>query len=146
MDVNLRSERSYVMGGSSERPGPSGRRDRPGVESDSDDDEGRPLIRDHFFRDPMLVEINQKIEELTKRNNFLEGTASGLQDLLNASKKREKDHLQQVCTRRSCRPGPYAILGTCGRLGARVLTCLPLCGTEPNPRGKGTALGRHHDN
>jgi hypothetical protein len=146
VDVTLRSERSYVMGGSSQRSGPSGRPERTGVESDSDDDEGRPLIRDHFFRDPMLAEINQEIEELTKRNNFLEGTASGLQDLLNASKKREKDHLQQVCTRRSCCPGPYTVLDTRARLGARALTCLPLCGTEPNPRGQGTALGRHYDN
>ena len=94
--VKLCSQCSYVMGGGSER-GAGPRRDGLGDASDSDDDEGRPLIRDHFFRDPQLVEINQKIEELTKRNNFLEGTASGLQDLLNASKKREKDHLQQVC-------------------------------------------------
>ena len=84
------------MGGGSESGAAPGR-DGLGDASDSDDDEGRPLIRDHFFRDPQLVEINQKIEELTKRNNFLEGTASGLQDLLNAGKKREKQHVQQVC-------------------------------------------------
>ena len=96
--------RRYVSGGRSEAAsrrggdGGGGGGGGDGGASDSDDDEGRPLIRDHYFRDPQLVEINQKIEELTKRNNFLEGTASGLQDLLNASKKREKDHLQQVCT------------------------------------------------
>jgi hypothetical protein len=97
------------MGGSTERAGPGARREGFKEASDSDDDEGRPLIRDHFFRDPQLVEINQKIEELTKRNNFLEGTASGLQDLLNASKKREKDHLQQVRTNRACCLGPHTI-------------------------------------
>jgi hypothetical protein len=101
--------RRYVSGGRSEAAsrrggdgGGSGGGGGGGGGSDSDDDEGRPLIRDHYFRDPQLVEINQKIEELTKRNNFLEGTASGLQDLLNASKKREKDHLQQVCTALRC--------------------------------------------
>ena len=47
------------------------------------------------FKDPALTEINQKIEELTKRNNFLEGSSAALQDLLNASKKRERDHVEQ---------------------------------------------------
>ena len=60
--------------------------------SDGEDDEKRPLM---VFKDPALTEINRKIEELSKRNNFLEGTSAGLQDLLNASKKRERDHLEQ---------------------------------------------------
>lgn len=123
-------EQSYVMGGSAERGGPSGRGEAFKDGSDSDDDEGRPLIRDHFFRDPQLVEINQKIEELTKRNNFLEGTASGLQDLLNASKKREKDHLQQVRTDRPCCLGPHPTFGTWVRL--RTLTLIRCCCVAQN--------------
>jgi len=60
--------------------------------SDDEDDEKRPLM---VFKDPALTEINRKIEELSKRNNFLEGSSAGLQDLLNASKKREREHLEQ---------------------------------------------------
>ena len=94
-DVEKGVFQKYVAGGRSDGASGGGG-GAPGAPDGSDsEDESHPLINRHIFRDPQLVEINDKIEELTKRNNFLEGTASGLQDLLNASKKREKDHLQQ---------------------------------------------------
>ena len=96
-DVEKGVFQKYVAGGradSGARAGGGGGGGPGAPDGSESDDESQPLMR-HVFRDPQLVEINQKIEELTKRNNFLEGTASGLQDLLNASKKREKDHLQQ---------------------------------------------------
>ena len=91
-DVEKGVFQTYVSGG--RRTGATGLRGE-GEGSGSEDDERAPLVPGGGFRDPQLAEINRKIEEMTKRNNFLEGTASGLQDLLNASKKREKEHLQQ---------------------------------------------------
>ena len=91
-DVEKGVFQTYVSGG--RRTGATGLRGE-GEGSGSEDDERAPLVPGGSFRDPQLAEINRKIEEMTKRNNFLEGTASGLQDLLNASKKREKEHLQQ---------------------------------------------------